>query len=184
MAREASNVPSGLYFLGLLPPRRKKDHSHCSRAACVANQIDLDTYETQYTTECPGCDFLGVDPDEVSCVLCTGYIPVVTFAERGDQHSLKVHSGQQRPRYAAISHVWSDGLGNSSSNSLPLCELCRLANLFGQVDNLSHQVHEFGSHPLSPEMKMMWESCRPHYFTEAKMAEAEPAVDDRQVPCG
>jgi len=137
-----SNIASGLYFLGLLPPRRERNHSNCSRAACMANQIDLDTYRTQHITECPGCDFLGVDPIEVGRILCAGHIPVVMLTVRGDQYSLKVHSSQHRQRYVAVSHVWSDGLGNPSKNSLPLCQLRRLADLCGQADNPTYRFYE------------------------------------------
>ncbi|KAL9617148.1 MAG: hypothetical protein Q9160_008045 [Pyrenula sp. 1 TL-2023] len=55
--------------------------------------------------------------------------------------------GDQIP-YVAISHVWSDGLGNPTENSLPRCQLLRLQRL---VNNLYHtEVVDDNDHAMNP----------------------------------
>lgn len=44
--------------------------------------------------------------------------------------------GPQRDvEYVAISHVWSGGLGNVSSNAIPTCQFKRLSALVGSLFN-------------------------------------------------
>lgn len=38
-----------------------------------------------------------------------------------------------RPKLVAISHVWSDGLGNKDENTLPICQLARLRRLANKL---------------------------------------------------
>lgn len=41
---------------------------------------------------------------------------------------------RDRPRYIAISHVWSDGLGNAKRNALPLCQFLDLQRMVNELD--------------------------------------------------
>jgi hypothetical protein len=63
-------------------------------------------------------------------LLCKGDIPLITFVSNDSFGSrLKVQAfseGNMESSYVAISHVWSDRLGNLRENALPACQLQRL----------------------------------------------------------
>jgi len=80
-----------------------------------------------------------------------GGIPVVWFFEDGQIHV--GNSACDTPAtpgwpavipYVAISHVWSDGLGNAIANTLPWCQLQRIQGL---VDAL-YQDTAGNQHPV------------------------------------
>ena len=137
---------SNLYYL-CFQPRDKygKDHSQCSQNHCLANQVDEREYTTRHTDVCRGCEFLTVEREDalsMSSSLHSGGIPLISVAIASEDKTAKVqlhhscHSGSQsrwvraiaskykeysrsNAPYIAFSHVWSDGLGNPISNSLP-----------------------------------------------------------------
>ncbi|KAI0901696.1 hypothetical protein F4806DRAFT_501868 [Annulohypoxylon nitens] len=72
--------------------------------------------------------------DELCEILERGKIPLIHIIEESDKSS-KIRFEEYDPRknekgpYVAISHVWSDGLGNLHQNALPRCQLRRLSDL-------------------------------------------------------
>ncbi|KAK0740069.1 hypothetical protein B0T18DRAFT_439916 [Schizothecium vesticola] len=103
------------------------DHWRCTVETCLLNQIDDSTYVTAHRT--PGCQCQHVYPDqaEIRRILDAGGIPVVRLTRPPGANSgqgpisVEVKEGKLvgLNYYIAVSHVWSDGLGNSRSNSLP-----------------------------------------------------------------
>lgn len=127
-------------------PGPDKDHSRCSKTRCIAYQILEDNYRTQHVeTEC-GCEYVHASQDKVADILQDepGSIPLITHfePERRDDGKLWVtmvpsklgmdedsSSRKEHDKFVAISHVWSDGLGNNRDNSIPLCQFRRLSRL-------------------------------------------------------
>ncbi|KAF2651550.1 hypothetical protein K491DRAFT_781782 [Lophiostoma macrostomum CBS 122681] len=112
------------------------DHSVCSSIKCLARQVIKGGYRTNHAEGCQGCVFLRVDEEELAHRVCTSPlvnlcidVPAGEYLDANTE--LKFTSNVP---YVAISHVWSDGLGNEQANSLPLCQLRRLRRL---VDDLS-----------------------------------------------
>jgi Heterokaryon incompatibility protein (HET) len=103
----------GRYDLGL-------DHFSCSAKQCLARHVDENSYKTRHRADGCTCDYITVDNDEVLPILRRGEIPRVVIANGGEEYRLRVHNSGS---YVAISHVWSDGLGNVKGNSLPACQL-------------------------------------------------------------
>ena len=107
-------------------------HRDCDRRErCVAYDVPdirLFRYETQHIEGCD-CEHGSIDLGQLVAIVNRGGIPLVSIdPDVPDlQMTLEEHDGAKK--YAAISHVWSDGLGNPHSNSLPLCQLRRLAQL-------------------------------------------------------
>ncbi|KAM0330758.1 hypothetical protein ACHAQA_003712 [Verticillium albo-atrum] len=106
------------------------DHWNCSAETCLLNTIDEKTYVTQHRTKGCRCHMVGVDQNEVHRIIDKGGIPVIHFTSPGvdangsRQLDVKVKSGGQVMNfYIAVSHVWSDGLGNPHANALPLCQM-------------------------------------------------------------
>ncbi|PGH18802.1 hypothetical protein AJ79_00215 [Helicocarpus griseus UAMH5409] len=109
-----------------------KDHSRCSKDECVANNIDESVYKTKHVSDDCNCAHVGEANDNhpsASQLLREGSIPVIKVYSSGSRSRGKVTISVQdytKAPYVAISHVWSDGLGNANANTLPRCQLRRL----------------------------------------------------------
>ncbi|KFY92248.1 hypothetical protein V500_04235 [Pseudogymnoascus sp. VKM F-4518 (FW-2643)] len=135
---------AAMYFANLLgPPKVEKDHSRCSNDKCMADQIDEAEYTTAHTTENCTCDFVSPDIGQVGLILDSGNIPYVSISVSATQDNLilDVEEFQAGRNYVAMSHVWSGGLGNPTSNSLPKCQLIYIRDL---VASLSEAQNDDG----------------------------------------
>lgn len=158
--REHNNT---LLYLSNFSQRSTFDHSGCTDAHCNMNQLDYDEYTTSHVDTCQGCRHLGVDwtrEDSISSDLEARRIPLLSVSTRhpgthdvqlfhhkskafeppkswAKQILSRVRSDRRTqgliPHYVAISHVWSDGMGNTMANTLPTCQLLQLQQL---VDSL------------------------------------------------
>jgi hypothetical protein len=112
-----------IYLLG--PPQIKKDHRGCSERVCAANQVDEGTYETKHLqTDCI-CEPVEPNLQMITSISESGGIPLISLSPLtyGSHFDCCVEEFKPGMIYVAISHVWSDGLGNVNRNSLPLCQM-------------------------------------------------------------
>lgn len=111
------------------------NHANCTAQNCVINTIDEATYTTQHrTAECT-CELVENTCDQASKILAEGTFPLVslkTFSEKSVH--LEVVPFRPGMRYTAISHVWSDGLGNARENAIATCQLLHIKTL---LDNFT-----------------------------------------------
>ncbi|OBT41097.1 hypothetical protein VE00_09333 [Pseudogymnoascus sp. WSF 3629] len=110
-------------------PDRRHNHTKCTGSVCETFTMeDESTYKTKHTPECDGtCGDVEIDPQSLHDLIMQGKIPIISLS-LGPDGKLKTevtHSGDV-PHYIAISHVWSDGLGNEHGNALPYCELLKI----------------------------------------------------------
>lgn len=105
------------------------DHSSCTTRKCVGYHVDEKTYETKH--------YLDRDCDCQTISLSHGYERnmVLDCIQQGGTPLIRVDSPGIRifrmgiaaegpaPPYVAISHVWSEGMGNPRENALPECQL-------------------------------------------------------------
>ncbi|OQU96765.1 hypothetical protein CLAIMM_02798 [Cladophialophora immunda] len=147
--RRHRNALAMYYFKMLGPPTVKKDHSRCSKGRCAANDILEEVYVTAHcpvepsfmhfqipkmitkrmSCRCGGQT--GPPSDQLIAIIQDGNIPIIsvrcpTTTQNGkwdDSLDLKVVAYTGDTTYVAISHVWSDGLGNPRANTLPICQL-------------------------------------------------------------
>ncbi|KAK6528168.1 hypothetical protein TWF281_009419 [Arthrobotrys megalospora] len=107
-------------------------HEHCNLFACSASQVDDTTYETKHVDESCECDHMESALDDVKAILDDGGIPATIvkgdIADGGEEGWLEAVSFEDC-KAVALSHVWSDGLGNVSENSIPQCQVRRLKGL-------------------------------------------------------
>lgn len=107
----------------------------CSPHYCASVQMNEGTYETMHVQGCNGCDYMGADPSEILRILQNGSVPLIVSIDPDvetdwPEDILLVESGATTEyHYVAISHVWSDGLGNPRENALPRCQIRRLSRL-------------------------------------------------------
>ena len=107
----------------------------CSQFQCSVTQFNEDTYETTHTAECikrghTDCFDVIAGQQEISKILKAGGFPPIRSindSEKPCQVSLVSSLAEEKLSYIAISHLWSDRLGNLKQNSLPRCQMLRLS---------------------------------------------------------
>ncbi|GAB1309870.1 hypothetical protein MFIFM68171_00080 [Madurella fahalii] len=124
-------------------PHPEKVHTNCTEWRCAAYQVDEAHYRTRHARgeDCV-CEFVHASQEELAAVLLgpsQAEIPLVgagepQLREDGRLYARLESSGDgtapaSRTRFVAISHVWSDGLGNNRANAIPLCQFKRLRAL-------------------------------------------------------
>ncbi|KAJ5577847.1 uncharacterized protein N7459_006811 [Penicillium hispanicum] len=124
-ARMVGNVLTQAYLLQLPRPGLSPEtHKACVKTECVANNIDESEYVTRHRHVGCDCAHVKMDLEALQTILQDGGVPLVKIEPDGEGN-LNISIVRKRPgkRYVAISHVWSDGLGNTNGNSLPGCQL-------------------------------------------------------------
>jgi hypothetical protein len=121
---EATTSAGSMYYAwrsGLLLDG--KDHATCSADSCAAYQIDPTTYKYVHTRKDCNCAFVEPSMAKVREILTQGNFPVICLSGNTDEMEIDVVEASLGLVYTAISHVWSDGLGNPRQNALPRCQL-------------------------------------------------------------
>ncbi|KAJ5177527.1 uncharacterized protein N7500_000226 [Penicillium coprophilum] len=135
-------VDTPIYLLQLMrikPDWNIKSHRHCKKTRCVANNIDESDYVTRHVQEDCTCSHLQANVEQLHTILQDGGVPLLMITPNGEDdlgnENFKIEIVRKRidKQYLAISHVWSDGLGNTEGNSLPHCQL---RVLYGQAKSV------------------------------------------------
>lgn len=117
---------------------RKNDHQACHmETRCVANNVNWDRYATKHTREYCDCQMIKVPYEEIVEIIADGGVPLISVikCEPTGSTAIRVERRTARSRYVAMSHVWSDGLGNPSENALPQCQLERIQSYLLALPN-------------------------------------------------
>lgn len=104
------------------------NHQNCSGSICNAIVLRTDPFDRprHYRTGC-SCCLLRVPMDKIIATLRQGKTPLVRASrDSSGQLSLDIVPAKSSSRYIAVSHVWSDGLGNAVENSAFSCQLERI----------------------------------------------------------
>ncbi|KAL9615734.1 MAG: hypothetical protein Q9160_009300 [Pyrenula sp. 1 TL-2023] len=130
-------TPSARYFVSRLkPPSAAKSHEAYSYFRCLAYQMDWDTYETAHTTSHCDCKFIAASEDRLVEILRKDKIPLISTTKliaRDFEGEIELDETSPNAVYVAISHVWSDRMGNTKANALPRCQLQQLTKLVQQL---------------------------------------------------
>lgn len=132
---EIFSVPV-IYFANFLSRSSDaKIHSMCSDEACQENNIDEASYVTKHAIASCTCHHLKPSQEEVQTILRRGGIPLVRFELSGPNSAPKLQVVQHQPNlpFVAISHVWSHGMGITTQNSLPICQVSRIQHLVKEL---------------------------------------------------
>ncbi|KAL8870903.1 MAG: hypothetical protein Q9174_003158 [Haloplaca sp. 1 TL-2023] len=122
-------------------PGQDKDHSllGCTSKICRAYQIKRNEYRRrQATTDC-SCPDVHASQQELLGILSEEGTPIPVIVPSGlqqqdpNQKTVQLVSTNIESEYIAISHVWSDGLGNEHENAIPRCQFERLCNLVTEL---------------------------------------------------
>jgi len=135
-----------IYYISSLKwPGDLSNHESCREEECVAHQILEDSSPIKHVESCKGCPLVGPDAKQaeyMADILRKDDIPLIQGVVYSDgscdpQFNIGKAQGQ---RYIAISHVWSDGLGNPSENKIRCCQAKRLGHLVAQLSGVYNQV--------------------------------------------
>ncbi|KAF8533895.1 hypothetical protein BDD12DRAFT_944862 [Trichophaea hybrida] len=143
----------GIYYFGSLQSPRalsKENHNDCSLQACVST-IDTTSYETRHAKKCLDCKCLMFgDPVAVAAIVEEKAIPLVLWT--GSELKVVKYDSESKQKYLAISHVWSDGMGNQKDNKLPQCQLESIHNMINSLysEQRQGQHEEHLSDPQQP----------------------------------
>ncbi|KIJ36887.1 hypothetical protein M422DRAFT_260755 [Sphaerobolus stellatus SS14] len=122
-----------IYYIGSLKtPRYEDDHLRCTDdyQECGYKAKDW-KYTTRHASDRCDCKFLEAPPQLLD-IIRNGGVPIMSLVD-GELRATKFNPATTR--YVAISHVWSDGMGNELDNALPLCQVRRLQRLVDEVDD-------------------------------------------------
>lgn len=111
------------------PDSSPERHRGClAHPRCVALNTSEENYPYWHVDD-DGCSPIKVSRAEVSRIINEGGVPIISISAHADDLDLKVIKCTPWTTYTAISHVWSDGLGNPNDNSLFACQLYRLRSM-------------------------------------------------------
>jgi hypothetical protein len=126
---EVQNV-STLYFLAnLSPPKSDVLHSSCTPEKCLPMQVEKLEYLQAHTTTGCNCTSIGSNQTILAAIIRSGEIPLITLCEE----EIEIKRCMRGTKFVTISHVWADGMGNPSENSLPVCIVHQLQQLVDSV---------------------------------------------------
>ncbi|KAI5917645.1 hypothetical protein F4810DRAFT_726824 [Camillea tinctor] len=119
------------------PPTTSSPAQLCTPFKCAHRQLLDADYRTKHADGCNGCDDIPANLDKLCEILERGNIPLILTMDKTDENSeILFHESDPNVDdvpYVAISHVWSDGLGNLDRNSLPCCQLLRLSDMVRDI---------------------------------------------------
>ncbi|KPA36452.1 hypothetical protein FLAG1_10784 [Fusarium langsethiae] len=102
----------------------------CTALSCAYKRLNDESYVTKHTASCQGCDDVVANLESLCSTLGNREIPLIAPVQEDSTHpEISFHPADPDCAYIAISHVWSDGLGNPHRNALPRCQLVRLSNI-------------------------------------------------------
>lgn len=125
MCRKVFGVAALIYSCTIFRPFQRT-HPECTKLQCVAYTVD----ERRVTKHrLPGCccAFAGSVEKDLCRLVASGAIPLVRIDwahSIGPTVTIVPFDG--KTNFVAVSHVWSHGLANVSSNALPRCQLDRI----------------------------------------------------------
>ncbi|KAF3908893.1 hypothetical protein AA313_de0205988 [Arthrobotrys entomopaga] len=141
-AEAATTICADYYFGGYRCPRERGGHEKCTENICAAYQeiVDPATYKPVHTADCQRdtCEKITA-PDGVVGIVDEDGIPLISWNGK----DIKVSTYTGSTKYVAISHVWSDGLGNDNeTNWMHRCQITRIQGLVDKLYNPSAQSPE------------------------------------------
>lgn len=130
--------PASLYYICNLRRHNIGAHNSCGDRFCKLCQVDTSTYVTRHATPSCQCTYLGPPAQDTIAIIEGGKIPLASIIHDKNTGALRVVVKPCTPNchYVALSHVWSDGMGNPLTNSLPRCQILRLKRLLDELSGL------------------------------------------------
>jgi hypothetical protein len=113
----------------LAKPSTVQSHVNCSEYRCIANQIVAADYKPSHWPSGCKCESIVIENRATVPILeQEDRIPLlrIRVGDSVNDTTVEVIGSTPETQYIAISHVWSDGMGNPYETALPQCQLARL----------------------------------------------------------
>ncbi|KAK4447247.1 hypothetical protein QBC34DRAFT_450366 [Podospora aff. communis PSN243] len=134
MCRTAFGL-SATFYASLLSRPHQRVHNLCSEDECRAYEMPSRTYTTKHIQDSCICHHVEAPYNRLESMLRAGRIPLVCldWTSESSSPSIKLFEWKPGRNFIAISHVWSHGLGNAETNSLPVCQLLKIESLVAKT---------------------------------------------------
>lgn len=119
-----------------------RGHAGCYQAGrCIAydvTELGRQAARPRHVEGCSGfmCSEIGLPIEDLEKPITNERIPLVSISEKGTKLDIQVVKARSTTAYTAISHVWSDGMGNPFANQLPACQILRLRDWILELKRL------------------------------------------------
>ncbi|OCH91377.1 hypothetical protein OBBRIDRAFT_825367 [Obba rivulosa] len=110
-------------------------HASCTWTKCIANTIDTENYSNRHVVDTCNCSYSRPPLDTIVHTYASGQTPVITIGDgdSSDEALSIICTSATVTHYVAVSHVWADGLGSTTEEGIPMCQLRRLTTLTSQL---------------------------------------------------
>jgi hypothetical protein len=144
------------YIFSLLPSSAEVSHRSCHRRACHQRPKDPGNMKPSHRMSDCECEIISFDETELIRVLHLGGNPGVAKV-RSPNGTVSYEIVDVRGRdFIAISHVFSQGMGNSKANALPRCQIEKLWEFIEELEPRSSALWiDTISVPVSEEWKRL-----------------------------
>ncbi|KAK3349201.1 hypothetical protein B0T25DRAFT_236864 [Lasiosphaeria hispida] len=167
------SIPGQYYMAKLHNTETNIHHGDCTEFECRARNTDESTYQQSHALGCKGdcAGFQYAPLEQLTTIIREGDIPVFKWNLGTRSLELAAVKVQKRgvgsPPFMAISHVWSDGLGNARDNAVYECQLEALQTGIDLAATKHKMVHGIPSHfwidtlcvPVQKENKELRKKC-------------------------
>ena len=111
-----------------------QEHSECDKTQCRLYQVDASTYRTKHVSPNCECGFICPSMEAIQDALSQDMIPCIkTIDDATLRLVVTPLSVSTQETFVAFSHVWADGLGSTSEQGLPKCQIRRLSNMVSKT---------------------------------------------------
>lgn len=133
---------TGLLYVLSSHARTPRDnlHHNCASQPCKFQQHRVQgnnaiPYQTKHREKGCGCKHIEPRLKDLQRIIGEKRtFPLLRYDSEGER--IDVKEFDKGIKYAIISHVWSDGYGNPSANSLPKCQLDFFQGIFQDIENM------------------------------------------------
>ncbi|KGO75195.1 Heterokaryon incompatibility [Penicillium italicum] len=117
---------SAMIFISNLEKPENLNHKTCTEEACTFSVVNEKAYKTKHSPACPGypgCFDVIANESQLHKIFKKRTFPIIQPLKNNSDKSIKLTDFKTTEAYVALSHVWSDGLGNPTQNAIPICQL-------------------------------------------------------------
>ena len=127
----SNELSTTCYFATIGGPKPARDHEQCTETVCLYSLI----IKAQHIPGCNACQRLASPAAEVASSITRDITPVLRVIShpQPSKSRLEFRGSTYNTPYIAISHVWSDGLGNPLANEVYTCQAERLQKAVDRV---------------------------------------------------
>ncbi|KAJ5930627.1 hypothetical protein N7466_006120 [Penicillium verhagenii] len=123
-----------LFAIPYEPPQAVTQSPNPTKVAPLQDRVD---FEPKHALKGCSCSKMMIPVQDVVNILKDDKIPLLKFEKnhQGGCSRLRIVPAKVDSRYVAVSHVWSDGLGNSQDNGIWQCQLDSIVESLCQLPN-------------------------------------------------